>query len=549
MFLLLAFAFLSGLVTVLTPCIWPLLPIILGVAGTNPDRRRPLAITAGIVTSFAVFTLATSTLVHLFHFDPNIFRTLAVVVIALLGLSLLLPAFNTLVESLISRLTSAAHPRPVGSAFTTGLVLGLLWSPCAGPILAAIAFLAATGQVTGTAVAVTLAYALGTGLPLFIFSLAGQRLFTKVRFISAHTRLVQQIFGVIMILTAFAIYSNWDLVLQSRLSSFFPALNGFETTSAVQNQLSVLLHPFPGPSLSNSRPAAPDFVGITHWLNTDHPLTLAELKGQVVLVDFWTYTCINCLRTLPHVTAWYDRYHSAGFTVIGVHTPEFEFEKNTANVEAAIRRFNIRYPVAQDNNYATWNAYQNQYWPAEYLIDATGVLRHTHFGEGDYAGTEALIRQLLSEAGHPVTSPPTDMPDLTSSSALSPETYVGADRMQHYYPSGNLPSGAQNFQLVSPPPVNTFSLGGQWQIQGEYSTAGARAVLAYNFFAQRVYLVLSPSSSGPGTLRIFLDGSLVSTQTVDSDRLYTLINLPSPGEHLLRLEFTPGINVFAFTFG
>lgn len=548
MYLLLLFAFLSGLVTVLTPCIWPLLPIILGVSGTNPDRRRPLGITLGIVISFAAFTLATSTLVRLFHFDPNIFRTVAEVVIAMLGLSMLLPAFNVLIESLISRLTASVNPRPFSSAFGTGLVLGLLWSPCAGPILAAIAFLAATGQVTFTTVTITAAYALGTGLPLFLFSLAGQRLFTRTRFISAHTRGIQQIFGVIMILTALSIYFNLDQDLQVRLSVAFPSLNSFETSNPVKYQLSVLLHPSPGPALFSSSTSAPDFVGITHWLNTDKALTMADLKGKVVLVDFWTYTCINCIRTLPHITSWYDKYKDQGFIVIGIHTPEFEFEKNTSNVQAAIKQFNIHYPVAQDNNYATWNAYQNQYWPAEYLIDAKGQIRHTNFGEGEYDQTEQLIQSLLKESGQSVSAPLTNMPDLTPQSSISPETYIGSNRMQYYFPDGHLANTTQTFTLT-PPDQNSFSLGGSWSIQGEYSTAGVGATLNYRFTASKVYLVLNPASTGNSIVKVFIDGKLTQTIAVDSDRLYTLFDQKSPGNHLLHLEFSPGIQVFAFTFG
>lgn len=174
--------------------------------------------------------------------------------------------------------------------------------------------------------------------------------------------------------------------------------------------------------------SAPDFVDITHWLNTDKPLTMKDLRGKVVLVDFWTYTCINCIRTLPHVTAWYDKYHNKGFTVIGVHTPEFEFEKNTGNVQDAIKRYNIHYPVAQDNNYSTWNNYNNQYWPAEYLIDANGNIRHTHFGEGEYNQTEQYIQDLLDEAGKTVTASVTQLPDQTPQGLISPETYVGTGR-------------------------------------------------------------------------------------------------------------------------
>jgi thiol-disulfide isomerase/thioredoxin len=309
---------------------------------------------------------------------------------------------------------------------------------------------------------------------------------------------------------------------------------------------------------------APGFDGATKWLNLPagrQVLKKEDLKGKVVLVDFWTYTCINCIRTLPHVTRWYDKYKDQGFVVIGVHTPEFEFEKDSNNVLAAIKQFNIHYPVPQDNNYAIWNNFNNQYWPAEYLIDANGVLRRTHFGEGEYDEMEQAIQGLLKEAGKKVDTSLDTMPDTTPHMQLSPETYLGSNRAQYYFPSGGLHNGTKEF-TVEEPSDDSFSLGGNWTITGENAVAGNKAVLVYNFYADKVFLVMRPPTGKNGKVKVYLDGKVVGvnqagkdvqdgTVTVDTDRLYELIDLKNnPGKHTLRLEFqTPGTQGFAFTFG
>ncbi|HEX7042289.1 MAG TPA: cytochrome c biogenesis protein DipZ [Patescibacteria group bacterium] len=581
MILLLTFAFLSGLVTILAPCIWPILPIILSTSITGKGHQRPLGITLGVMISFAFFTLFISTLVRLFHIDPNILRNIAVFVIAVLGISMIFPQFSSILEILISRLSSIlgqntqmqnTQRQDFGTGLVTGLSLGIVWSPCAGPILASIAALSATGQVTIYVVLVTFFYVLGVGIPLFIFSFAGQTLFNKTRFLSSQLGRIQQVFGVLMILLALAIYTHYDTYLQAQLLNAFPgfsnSLNSFESNPQVKKQLDILKGNMPTSTpvsntsgLFNEDSPAPDFVGITKWLNTDKPLSISDLKGKVVLVDFWTYTCINCIRTLPHVTSWYDKYKDQGFVVIGVHTPEFEFEHETSNVENAIKMYNIHYPVAQDNNYSTWNNYSNQYWPAEYLIDKDGNIRRTHFGEGEYDQMEMTIQALLKEAGKKVNTTLDNMPDTTPNTNISPETYVGANRMEFYFPTGTTGVTNKNFDLGNPT-VNSFSLGGNWNIQDEDAVSGSGAVLVYHFYAGKVFLVLRPPTSGSGQVKVLLDGKTVGATNagddatngvvnVDTDRLYSLINLQGKvGDHVLRLEFeTPGTSAFAFTFG
>jgi thiol-disulfide isomerase/thioredoxin len=288
----------------------------------------------------------------------------------------------------------------------TGMSLGVVWSPCAGPILATIAALAVTREVSVDVVLVTLAYVTGVGIPLLLFSSAGAWLFTKSRLITRYTGRIQQAFGIVMILAAIGMYTNYDTVVAATLLDTLPTYahwqNTLEGHPLVQAQLEMLTRKHFTPTAAVALPdlgPAPDFVGITQWLNTSTPVSLSQLRGKVVLVDFWTYACINCIRTLPHVTSLYEKYKETGFMVIGVHTPEFAYEKRTANVERALQQYKIHYPVAQDNDYATWNAYHNRYWPAQYVIDTKGHLRMVHTGEGAYEAIETAVKVLLQEAG------------------------------------------------------------------------------------------------------------------------------------------------------
>ncbi|HSR89118.1 MAG TPA: cytochrome c biogenesis protein DipZ [Candidatus Udaeobacter sp.] len=590
MLVLAGFAFLSGLVTILAPCIWPLLPIVLSSAVAGGGKRRPLGITLGLVISFSIATLALSALVKLFNFDPNYLRLVAVIILAILGLVMIFPFLSRYLELGISRLSSywGRRGQNVSSGFwagfITGLSLGIVWAPCAGPILAAVATLSITGKVSWSVAVVTIAYALGTGLPLFVIATGGQKIIGSVRFFSKYTGRIQQIFGVILILSALAIYSNYDKLIELSLLDRFPALSqsirGFEDNQAVTDALNKLRQPNSNSNTSagstsslsaiptemsylfNVNYPAPEIAGISNWLNPNSPVTIKSLRGKVVLVDFWTYSCINCIRTLPFVTSWYDKYKDQGLVVLGIHTPEFEFEKDAGNVAKAIRQFKIHYPVAQDNTYGTWEAFNNQYWPAEYLIDAEGNVRRTHFGEGEYDQMEKAIQVLLVQTGKTVSDSLASMPDQTPTEATSPESYLGAERAQYFYPDRVLYVGSKVFSLPDSQPVNSFSFGGSWKIEPTSAVASAGASLVYHFQADKVYLVLNPPRGGSGKVKVYLDGKLVDSKNagvdvkngvmmIDSDRLYNLVDLHGfNGEHVLRLEFeTPGIEAFAFTFG
>lgn len=584
MALLLAFAFLSGFVTILAPCIWPLLPIILS-SSINGGKAKSLGLTFGIMVSFSVLILSISYLVHLFGVDPNFIRLLAVLILVIMGLSLVIPSFSRMIERLLSRLSGKFGPsqtrRGFMGGFITGCSLGVIWTPCTGPILATVAALAATSSVNLGTISVTIVYVAGLGIPLFFFSYGGGKLIIKTRFVNGFTGIIQKIFGFIILLTALAIYTNFDKVIQIKLLDLFPSytqfLIGLESNPGVKNQLDILKgvsnqkdkivgKPFDMGSLQSlpNLGVAPEFTDITKWLNLPagtQVLSMGDLRGKVVLLDVWTYTCINCIRTLPHVTSWYEKYKDQGFVVIGLHSPEFEFEKKTENVQNAIKQYHISYPVAQDNNFGTWKAYNNQYWPAEYLIDKNGHIRHTHFGEGNYDETESDIQKLLQETGKQISSPLDKMPDETPQSQISPETYLGSTRMMYYFPNGSIGNGTQNLNLGQNIDQNTFSLGGIWNITDENAVAGDNATLELNFTAQKVFLVLKPGQK-PGTIKVLLDGKVVDSSnagedvqngivTVDTDRLYMLIDLKGKTEnHILKLEFqTPGIQGFAFTFG
>jgi cytochrome c biogenesis protein CcdA/thiol-disulfide isomerase/thioredoxin len=572
MLILLAFAFISGLLTILAPCIWPILPIVL--SASTGGKRKPLGITMGILMSFTLFTLSLSYLVKAFGFDPDSLRLFAVIVISFLGLTLVIPSLAAFIESLVSRLTSRFGGAGTGGTgffggLITGISLGIVWSPCAGPILATIAALAATRAVNSEVVLVTLAYMAGTGIPLFLFSTLGSNILTKSRVISPYLGKIQQVFGIIMITTALSIWTNYDKVIQTRLLDIFPAYSNLLFKLEENNRVREQLNRLSGRETSNQvvpksflpdMGRAPDFVGIDHWLNSE-PLNLASLKGKVILVDFWTYSCINCIRTLPFVTGWYEKYKDQGLVVVGVHTPEFEFEKKTANVQNALKTYQITYPVAQDNSYVTWNNFNNSYWPAKYLIDKEGHLRMFHFGEGDYKETEKAIQSLLAETGTVVATDTLNLPDLTPNTRLTPEIYLGLDRMEHLVSKENARRGDQLYSLPGNIPNDSFGLQGTWNISGQYSESTVNSSLSLKFTGSKVFLVITPIDE-KDTIFVNLDGQLVGSSSAGKDvvggkvildvpRLYELIDLKgNRGTHILRLDFgTKGTQVFAFTFG
>jgi len=440
---------------------------------------------------------------------------------------------------------SRLRPARAGGGFLLGASLGLVFVPCAGPFLGAIAAGAANENFGGSTIAATLAYAVGAGIPMLVIAYGGREAAARIR---ARAPQVRTAAGVLVAAVAVAlVFHVEDHLTGVRL----PGLSGLEDKAAKshegQKQLAKVRGGTAQLSVSRTRSdglpdygVAPPLKADGVWINTK-PVTIASLKGKVVLVDFWTYSCINCLRTLPHLESWYARYHKQGLVIIGVHTPEFAFEHVASNVRAAVKRLGIAYPVVQDNRYKTWDGYANQYWPAEYLIDKTGHIRHTHFGEGEYDQTEALIRRLLGAKGPDAQTEP----DTTPTGLLTPETYLGYARLANYVGSTISPDREVEYSLPAALPENTIAYGGRWNVGSEEVVAGRNASLRLHFLAKNVYIVLG----GKGTVRAFVDGKPAGVLHVNAQRLYTVRSSKKTANATLELRFSPGIQGYSFTFG
>ena len=573
MTILILFAFLAGVATIFAPCILPVLPVVLS-AGISGGKRRPLGIVVGLVASFTFFTLSISWLTRHLGINPEGLRLFAIVVLLLFGAMLLIPklliAFEAMLSKLIPQVSIESPRTDFFGGVLIGMSLGLVWTPCVGPIVASVITLAASSTITLTSVLITAAYALGTGVPLLILTYGGQNLLKRLRSAGKNTPKIQMAFGAVMVVTAVGMLFGLDRTLQTSLLSKLPSgissslTLHLEQSSRVKGQLNKLQADSSTivsassenvgestsglPVLGNAR----EFVGITNWLN-GNPQSITSLRGKVVLIDFWTYTCINCIRTLPHVTSWYDTYKDQGFVVIGVHSPEFAFEKESSNVATAIKEHAIHYPVAQDNDFATWKAYGNQYWPAEYLIDAQGRIRATHSGEGDYGATEENIRSLLKEAKVVLNASAPKVTDTIPADRQSPETYLGTNRRTHFHAAPSA-SGLGD---------DEWTITGDWKQGAESITSVAAGnTLSYRFTGKDAYLIMThPADALRVVVHVMLDGKPIGDLAgadakggivqVSENRLYHLVHQGSAeGYHTVTLTYdAPGTEVFTFTFG
>jgi len=404
--LLLAFAFVAGLLTILAPCTLPVVPLLLGAAAGD-GRRRVAGIFTGFAASFVAATVLLSAFLAAVGLTTDRLRLVAVAALGLIGLTLAIPRLGAWLERKIpSRaVTIGASAGPgFGAGFAIGAGVGLVWAPCVGPIMAAVIAAAVVSGPTTASAAIAVAYVLGAIVPLAAIARWGRRVAGMAD--GGRGDRIRRAFGVAMITTAVVVLTGLDVPLQARVSAVLPpelasALFALEQQPAVQEELQ-MLRPA-DPAAAQSMPLedlgpAPELTGITTWINSP-PTTLAQLRGKVVLVHFWTFGCINCIHVQPYVKAWFDRYAAEGFVVLGVHTPELSFERDVDNVRHAVAEAGIRFPVAFDPDFATWNAYRNNYWPAFYFVDKAGRIRHVHFGEGDYDGSENVIRELLAEPG------------------------------------------------------------------------------------------------------------------------------------------------------
>lgn len=562
--------FLGGLITGISPCILPVLPVIFFSGGVQSarlgdtdaptvSRWRPYQVILGLVVSFSVFTLLGSLLLALLHLPQDVLRYAGIVVLVLIGIGLIVPRF----ESILEKPFSWIPQRNVGTergGFVLGIALGAVYVPCAGPVLAAITVAGSTGRIGIETVILTLTFAVGAAIPLLIFALAGRGVANRVKSFRKHQKGIRMTGGILMISLAVALAFNLPQLLQTLVPDY---------TSPLQNQLAQSKEVTKALNLGGivnaqnkdlskchndatsleSCGIAPPITGIQQWFNTpgNAPVDLAKQKGKVVLIDFWAYSCINCQRSVPHVVAWNKAYAKDGLEVIGIHSPEYAFEKVVDNVQAGAKTLGITYPVAIDNNLSTWTEYRNRYWPAHYLIDAKGVVRNIQFGEGNYASTEHLIRQLLTEARPGVTLPgPTEVKDTTPTKATTPETYLGTTKQVNFAGAEPYSTLTTSFALPPSQAKNSFALDGAWNLQTQYiqpRTADARVRL--NYTATTVHMVLG----GSGTVTI-VDGAKTTTVHVSgTPREYAVHRSSQSQSGSLTATVSSGVQAYSFTFG
>jgi cytochrome c biogenesis protein CcdA/thiol-disulfide isomerase/thioredoxin len=538
---LIAVGFAAGLITALSPCVLPVLPILLA-GGATGGRRKPYAIIAGLVASFTTFTLAGVWLLGALDLPKDLLRNIAIVLLFVVAASLLFPRIGLALEQRLARLGR----RPggdLGGGLLLGAALGLVFVPCAGPVLAAVTVVAASRDLGGDVVVLTLAYALGAALPMLLVA-AGGRWAAGMSSVRAHGTAVRRGLGAVVAVTALAIALGVDSRFQTAVPGYTESLQGrIERSSAAERELSRLTGRETSAEGLRDLGPAPEFTGISSWLNS-RPLTLSGLRGKVVLVDFWTYSCVNCLRTLPFLRAWDKAYRADGLQIVGVHTPEFAFEHEVGNVRSAVKRLGVHYAVAIDNDYGTWNAYRNQFWPAKYLIDRDGHIRFVHFGEGSYGETERVIRNLLAERpARALVS--AAIAEAMPTRAATPETYLGFERLMGLANPAVAPDRDAAYKLPSTLAQNRLAYGGRWRVEAERAIAGRRARLQLRFRAKEVNLVLG----GDGRVVVLLDGKPVRSVRVHGSRLYNLLRLPRVRTGLLELRVERGVAGYAFTFG
>ncbi len=549
-------AFVEGLALIVSPCILPVLPIVLAASLTG-GKRRPIGIILGFIASFALFTLLARQLVSLLMIDQQVLQQAAMLLLGGLGMVMLIPALDAALSQNLKGLAnwgdSLANKLSPGDGlrggFVVGCLIGLVWTPCAGPVLAVATVQIITAKTDWQGALIVLMFAAGAATPMLAIALLGRKVMQNFGFLVRHAVRLRQALGLVLVAASLLLYTGVTNQLLANAAT--PPINTLEgnvlTSKGLQNGLAQPVQ-------------APEFVGIEAWLNSQ-PLTMASLRGKVVLIDFWTYSCINCIRTLPYVTAWDRAYREHGLVVVGVHAPEFEFEKKTANVANAIKAHGIAYPVAQDNKLATWSAFANRYWPAHYLINQEGRIVYTHFGEGGYDVMEHNIRTLLGLNGAKrADAKPAAMGE--AARLQTHETYLGYSRADNFSSSGGLQEDkATDYTYPDFLLLNHWALAGKWEVGRENITAqAAGAKLRLNFYAGRVFLVLGSASGQPVQASLTLNGKPLGSLagkdvqdgkvTVTTPTLYELVNQGEAGNGIVEITAdNPGLQAFAFTFG
>lgn len=539
--------FLEGFGLIISPCILPILPIILA-GSLEGSKKRPIGIVVGFVLVFALFTFFSRKLVQYSGIDLTLVRRISYALLFLFGIMMLSEYLTEKFARLTQRLSNiganiSTANNPQGG-FYSGIIFGglvaFVWTPCAGPILAAVIVQTVIQTTSFNSFLIVLAFGIGAAIPMLIIALFGRGIMAKFSFFKKHAELCRKILGLIIIAAvAFMIYGESFTMTFAKSAS---------TEIKSDKLIDGLSSPYP----------APDIAGITAWINSP-ALTINQLKGKVVLIDFWTYSCINCIRTLPYLKDWYNKYHAQGLEIIGVHSPEFDFEKNLDNVKNAVANDGILYPVALDNNFVTWRNFKNEFWPAHYLIDKNGMVVYNHFGEGDYATTENNIRFLL---GTNSTAAPSNFGEEKGSIFQTGETYLGYARMENYAsPEDIAHNRVANYTFPGSLPQNQWALKGAWKVNAEQIISAAPdAALKIHFNARKVFIVMGNSTGFPITVKLTIDGEAVKSEqgkdvvnsaiTVKNNRLYEAIVLPQSSSGILQLNASaPGLEIYTFTFG
>lgn len=538
---------LEGFALIISPCILPILPIILAGSLTG-SKKRPFGIILGFVFVFALFTYFSRELVQYSGIDLNLVRHISFGILLLLGIILLSSYLTGKFNQLTQRLVSAgskfsAVNNPQGgliSGMLFGGLIAIIWTPCAGPILAAVIVQTVIQQTNLLSFLTLLAFGVGATIPMLAIALFGREIIAKFSYLKTHTTLFRKILGVVIILSVgYMFYTEVGIS---------PSIASATNNIPAINLQKGLVNPYVAPSIS----------GIDAWLNSK-PLQISDLKGKVVLIDFWTYSCINCIRTLPYLKDWYQKYHDKGLVIIGVHTPEFDFEKNLANVKNAVIQDGIKYPVALDSHFVTWLNFNNQYWPAHYLIDKNGTVVYTHFGEGDYDVAENNIRYLLGMRELAPTKMPAEEPIAQNE---TPETYLGYSRAEHYSsPQSVKEDQATEYSFPNELTQNNWALQGRWKIISDRIISDQKnATIEINFHARKVFIVMGNATNKAIKVRLLLNGKTIQTEkgkdvanssiNVNNYSLYEVIALSQPGNGILQVIATsPGLEVYTFTFG
>lgn len=576
----------GGLVTGISPCILPVLPVIFftgaqgAEAGTQKaaalekgavavaerpappktSRGRPYLVIAGLVVSFTLVTLFGSLLLSILGLPQDVLRWAGLIVLALIGIGLIVPRFEHLLEKPFSWIPQK-NPDAKKGGFSLGLALGAVYVPCAGPVLAAITVAGSTGQIGLDTVVLTVTFAVGAAIPLLIFALAGRRVAERVKAFRKRQRGIRVTAGIVMIALAVGLVFNLPQLLQRAIPDYTSGLQDkVNNSEQVQQALNLgglendqnknLDKCTNGAAKLERCGTAPDIKGIQQWFNTpgNAPVDLKSLRGKVVLLDFWAYSCINCQRSIPHVTAWDDAYRDAGLQVVGIHAPEYAFEKEPGNVKSAADKFGMRYPVALDNTLSTWTNYRNRYWPAHYLIDADGTVRHIKFGEGDYDVTEKLIRELLRDANSAAQLPkPTDTADDTPNTAnITRETYLGATKRVNFGGAERYSSGDRSFSFPGKQVKDSFALDGDWTLTSQSITPkGADGKVRLNYRAKEVRMVLA----GTGTVAYEAGGQSKTIQVSGTPNSYRLLSTADITAGSVTVTVGAGVQAYSFTFG